>query len=407
MRIRQVLVPPRYSRFMTEARTRLRPKSAFHNDARIREMAATNLAEEGIEGLTLGKVARDLGMSHTAMTHRYEHLDDLLCDLWEHFAVPQIDRTLAWISDEVAHFGDSDTVSKVAINKALFRETTEKLVMLELLVLAPNRSKLREVVQRTFDGCLGESIRNEPVVATQVVFLFALVVGIQAELRTASANQLQLIAVLSEVINAMASPGEVIALPKVDASHMRRYDFNTGDVRIDRILTSCLENVGRRGLVDATMSSIARDAGVSLGLIYSVYNSKVDLFFEATAIQSELGYKANLDFVMSLNKKFGTGIANAILIREWLSPNLSQFRAALLEEVRITWHNLDLRRRIQKVRQNLVKDERVNGSRRTLSPFEQAVQMVTLGLPIGIYIMGEALPATANLPFSTVTIPVF
>lgn len=391
----------------TEQRTRRRPRSAFENDERIREVAARILAEAGLEGLTLGGVARDLGMSHTAMSNRYEQLDDLLCDLWLHVASPQIDRTLAWISHEVARIGDPNNTSKAALSRDLFRETTEKMVMLELLMLAPTREKLREAVRGTFDGCLGEAIRSEPLVATQTIFLFALVVGVQAELRVASARHEHLIAVLSEVINAMASPGEVVALPKVDASHMRRYDFDTGDDRVDRILASCLDNVGRLGLVDATMDTIARDAGASKGLIYSMFKSKADLFFEATAIQSQLGYKANLDFVMSLNEKFGTGVGNAVLIREWLSPDLGRFRASLLEETRIMWHNLDLRRRIQKVKKKLVSDERVTGTGRTMSPFDEAVRTVTLAMPIGVYIVGEVLPAAVGLPFSIVTLPVF
>ena len=250
-------------------------------------------------------------------------------------------------------------------------------------------------------------VRGDPVVAAQTLFLFALVVGVQAELRASAANQVQLVAVLSGVIDAMATPGEATRLPGVDASHMRRHDFDTGDERVDRIFASCLDNVGRVGLVDATVQMIARDAGVSVGLIYSMFDSKTDLFFEATAVQSRLGYRANLDFVLSLNEKYGTGIGNAILIREWLSPDLARFRASLLEETRITWHDPDLRRRIQQVRRSLVADERVAGGKRTMSPFEQAVQTVTLALPIGIYIVGEVIPGAAVLPFSAVTLPVF
>ena len=123
-----------------------------------------------------------------------------------------------------------------------------------------------------------------------------------------------------------------------------------------------------------TTKAIARVAGVSEGLIFSMFDSKTDVFFEATALQSKLGYQANLDFVMSLNEKHGTGIGNAILIREWLSPRLSKFRAALLEEIRITWHNVDLWRRIQNVKQELVSDVRLAGKKASLTPLERAVQ---------------------------------
>jgi AcrR family transcriptional regulator len=387
--------------------TRARPSNAFENDARIREQAAFQLANDGLEGLTLGNVARNLGMSHTAMTKRYDDLDDLLCDLWMHVAVAQLDAIVGWVNSQVAHINEPNNSSKIDVNKALFRKTKEKLVLLELLALSPTRSKLRVAVQNTFNERLGELIQGDQPVATQTAFLFAVVIGVHAELRTASASQEQIILVLTEVLQAMAKPAEVADLPKVDASHMRRYDFNTGDARRDRILKSCLENVGQRGLVDTTTKAIARDANVSEGLIFSMFGSKTDIFFEATSLQSELGFKANLDFVMSLNEKYGTGIANAILIREWLSPDLQDFRASLLEETRITWHDVDLWRRIYKVKQDLVSDDRVASTKPTMSPFEQAVQTITLAVPIGIYILGEVLPTAVNLPFSVVTVPVF
>jgi hypothetical protein len=68
---------------------------------------------------------------------------------------------------------------------------------------------------------------------------------------------------------------------------------------------------------------------------------------------------------------------------------------------------VDLWRRIYKVKQDLVGDDRLAGKTSPLSPFEQAVQMVTLAMPIGIYMVGEAFPAASELPFSIVTLPVF
>ncbi|KGA12896.1 MAG: hypothetical protein GM46_0175 [actinobacterium acAcidi] len=387
--------------------SRARPSNAFENDARIRDMATTQLAQDGLEGLTLGNVARNLGMSHTAMTKRYDDLDDLLCDLWVHVGQPQIDRILTWVFAEVERLSDPTSVSQSSVEPTIFRKTKEKSVMLELLVLAPTRPKLRTCVRDAFEERLGDTLRTDPVAAVKVVFLFAVVLGVQAELRTTQAHQELLVAVLSEVITAMAEPGEVVELPKVDASHMGRYAFDTGDERRDRILLSCLENVSSHGLVGTTTKAIARVAGVSEGLIFSMFDSKTDVFFEATALQSKLGYQANLDFVMSLNEKHGTGVGNAILIREWLSPRLSKFRAALLEEIRLTWHDVDLWRRIQNVKQELVSDVRLAGKKASLTPLERAVQVVTLAVPIGIYIVGEVLPEAVGLPFSVVTLPVF
>lgn len=392
---------------MVKHHTRARPISAYENDSRIRDMAATILAEDGLGELSLGRVARELGVSHSVMTKRYDELDDLLCDLWVHVGLPQIDRLLEWIFDQVRWIGDRDPASASAIEPAIFRRTHEKMIMLELLALAPTRPKLRTIVREAFGERLGGTLRDDPVVAVQVVFLLALVVGVQAELRTTSANQELLATVLSQVVTAMSEPGEAVALPEVDASHMARYDFDTGDERKDRILASCLENVSRRGLTGTTTKAIARDAGVSEGLLFSMFESKTDVFFEATALQSRLGYKANLDFGMAMTERYGPGIGNAILIREWLSPVLDRYRAAVLEEIRITWHDADLWRRISNVRQELLGDSRLTGTKTSPTPIEKAAQVVALALPIGIYVVGEVLPGAAGLPFSVVTLPVF
>ena len=303
--------------------SRARPSNAFENDARIRDMATTQLAQDGLEGLTLGNVARNLGMSHTAMTKRYDDLDDLLCDLWVNVGQPQIDRILTWVFAEVERLSDPTSVSESAVEPTIFRKTKEKSVMLELLVLAPTRPKLRTCVRDAFEERLGDTLRTDPVAAVKVVFLFAVVLGVQAELRTTQANQELLVAVLSEVITAMAQPGEVVELPNVDASHMGRYAFDTGDERRDRILLSCLENVSGHGLVATTTKAIARDAGVSEGLIFSMFDSKTDIFFEAAALQSKLGYQANLDFVMSMPT------------RRWSTFQLVSFRYARIQEPRL------------------------------------------------------------------------
>ena len=77
-------------------------------------MAVMQLAQDGLEGLTLGNVARNLGMSHTAMTKRYDDLDDLLCDLWVQVGQPQIDRILTWVFAEVERLSDPTSVSDSA-----------------------------------------------------------------------------------------------------------------------------------------------------------------------------------------------------------------------------------------------------------------------------------------------------
>lgn len=370
-------------------------------------MSLELLAERGLENFSLWLVARSLGMSHTAMTQRYEHLDDLLCDLWSTVGATQVEYMMRWVNSQLHDNTDLAVAPAPTDKKLVFAKSKENYATLELLVLSCTRAQLREVVRKTFGSQLDAIAQNDPVAAAQTIFLLALVIGVLAEQRSSKTNSQEVAKVISEVVAAVSAPAKEAVLEKVDASHMGHYAFNSGDERKDRVLASCLENVGRYGYAATTTKMIARDSGVSEGAIFSMFTSKADIFFEATTLQSQMGYKANLNFIVKLNEKHGSGIGNAILIREWLSPNLSQFRSALLEETRLVWHNHDLRKRINKVKKELLADGSVPNWTEKKSPADQAAYTVALALPIGFYVIAEVFPAAEGLPFSTITQSVF
>ena len=390
-----------------KAERQVRPKRLLANDERIRSKAVELLAERGFDDFSLWLVARSLGMSHTAMTHRYEDIDDLLCDLWKTVGTTQVESMVSWANDQLSASADNFEPSPAAKKKSIFMRSKDNYATLELLLLSSTRPRLRNVIQDSFTSQLNSLLKNDSVAAAQTVFLLAIVIGILAEQRSSKTNTQALSKAISKVVAAVSAPAQIAVIDEVDASHMHNHFLNTGDERRDRVLTSCLENVGRHGYTATTTKMIARESDVSEGAIFTMFKSKADIFFEATTLRSRLGFKANLDFIVRLNEKYGAGIGNAILLREWMSPSLSQYRATLLEETRLVWHDIDLRKRIRKNKQELLDDPSVPNWNEKRSPDEDAMNFISLALPIGFYVIAEVFPPAAGLPFSAVTQSVF
>lgn len=385
--------------------TRRRPTSAIANDERIRESAIAHLADRGVTGFTLSAIARAADLSHTAMTQRFADTDDLLCDVWTSSVGNELSAVMEWAAAHVDGHEDSDLTGVTL--KRLLQQTKESCAFTELLIASMTIPKLGDVVAQTFRNHLAQITADDQLRAAQLTFLVATIVGILCEQRATRITGNFVVEIVTNITECVARSSKIVDLPQVDATHLKRYDFDTGDARRDRILESCLACVGRHGFEGTTTKMIARDAGVSEGLIFSLFPSKVDVFFEATMIQTRLGIRKNLDFVTKLIDKYGRGVANAILIREWCAPHLRGQRVALLEQTRMTWHDAQLRRRIEKSKQSLMASEDIPMPNHTTDAEGKAVHFVQMAIPTGLYVLVEAFPPAAGLPFSAVTTEVF
>lgn len=385
--------------------TRRRPVTAFANDELIRDTAVSLLARHGIAGISLAAVARAADLSHTALTARFGGRDELLCDVWEHVAHNHLDQIVAWANEQVGT--RTPLVRDMKSIKSLLQQTDTISAFSELLIVSMTTPTLRTVVRASFEHHLRDMLDSDQTLATQITFLVGTILGIVCEQRATKINQSYVADVIRAIAEDAARPQSPVNLPNVDAPHLKRYNFDTGDERRDRILESCITNIGKHGFDDTTTKMIARDAGVSEGLVFSMYPAKVDIFFDASMIQVHLGIRRNLEFAIELIDKHGSGIANAILIREWLAPHLSAQRVALLELTRMTWHDTQLRRRIDRTKQDLMKSENVPMPAKNLGLEDKAVQFVQLAIPTGLYVLVEALPDVATLPYSMVTQEVF
>ncbi len=386
---------------------RRRPRTALANDVLIRQSAISLLAHGGIAGFTLSAVARTAELSHTATSQRFADRDDLLCDVWENVLCAHLDVIISWAETQLDKPAAPADLESPA-TKSLLLQSDETLAFVELLSLAVTTPKLRRAVRESFDTHVRAVSTDNLVRATQLSFLIAMMIGAMCELRTTKANLSVLAKLIEEVVGEVSEPTDDVALPNEDASYLDVIEFDSGDVKRDAILASCLDNVAQHGFENTTTRMIVQQAGVSEGLLFSMFGSKLDVFIEASMLHTRRGFQKNLDFVVEVTAKYGIGIANALLMREMMHPSRSKQRAIAVEQIRMTWHDAALRRRIDKNKKDLFDSAHFPRPALPVSTAEErATQLIELAIPTGLYLLAELFPRVANLPFVIVTQNVF
>jgi AcrR family transcriptional regulator len=104
-------------------------------------------------------------------------------------------------------------------------------------------------------------------------------------------------------------------MPKVSLEHEQ--------MRRQQILDAALACFSRRGYHSTSMEDIAREAGLSIGALYTYFSSKEDLFFALADVRFQ-------DNMARLRELFGSAGSS---VSERLERGLNYFFAALDEEI--------------------------------------------------------------------------
>ena len=120
---------------------------------------------------------------------------------------------------------------------------------------------------------------------------------------------------------------------------------------------------------------------------------------DAAERQLGLAFRANETWMAAIEKDHGRGIAEAALIRETQDPARGELRAVALEQLRLSWHNADLRARMARQFDEYVVDMQV--PKPHFDPGE-----VQLGYAVGAGVMVLPLmcPGAWTLPYDVVTV---
>ena len=118
----------------------------------------------------------------------------------------------------------------------------------------------------------------------------------------------------------LPGPAAPTDLPGDLARYLEQWPFHSGDPRLDRALEFIAKTVGQVGYHRATIALICKVAAVTPGFVYSRYANKRELFLAANEVLLNYGFGELATFTEQLARRYGSGIAEAVVWREFQRP---------------------------------------------------------------------------------------
>ncbi|MFM8894639.1 MAG: TetR/AcrR family transcriptional regulator, partial [Actinomycetales bacterium] len=200
---------------------------------------------------------------------------------------------------------------------------------------------------------------------------------------------------------ALAAPVSASELPADRSTHLDQWPFDTGDPRMDQALGAMAQAVGEVGYHRATISRICRTAKISAGYLYTRYQNKLAFFLAANDILLAHGLQAKAAFAEELAARYGPGIAEAVVWREFQRPEYAFKRALTLEANRLARFDPQMRQVHDEREQALVEQLPVGAERAGAL----AYLYTEMAMAFGVYVVPNLARQAWSLPFDTVTVP--
>lgn len=280
----------------------------------------------------------------------------------------------------------------------------------ELLISSQFDSALAQAVEehcsvRVKEWCTPHRKSPTAQVAAQRAYLICVMLGYVLVHQRPGAEQLDLRPQTSEIFDVLLAPSEPTRLPSDRAEYLdERVPFDTGDAALDALLQATLTEIAARGFDRTTTLDIARAAGCSEGLIFGRYDSKLELFLDASRRQQALALRLYNDFQASARAAHGMGIADALAIREVQRPEIRLQRATYLEQIRLSWHDEGLRVALEAEFEQFADDAVESDPTWTPAVSDEALHF-SLALGQGLALLPVLDPAVWKLPYDVLTIP--
>ena len=256
-----------------------RTARALANDRLIREAGVAEVLRVGVDQLSLRDVGQHAGFTHGATYARYEDVDELIVDLWA-----------------------SVLCERAALIFGLCRRAAEQ----------PGPAATRAIIDFVRDASANDvaafhvllTSRRIPAVFEEVEpFILNVLRGDEAadpSTRTAHTRALSVFALLTALILANHHFGpeanDVVVLERLlndafaadpsgdlielEEPNVQFVPLPTEDLK-SQLAYATFMVIGKSGYTHTTISRIARRAGCSPGLVYKLYESKVDLVVNA------------------------------------------------------------------------------------------------------------------------------
>ena len=383
---------------------RARRSEATRNDSAIQDAAIAQIASAGWDELAMASVGAPAGLSYGAVYARFPDKIALGRSLWRSTLGPELSGLYdLWVT--AVRSGDSGLFKEAWQTATCPSDALRASV--ELVMAARFDHDLVEVwtsteghLARWCSPARGVSRAQCAVNATAAFMMFGL---IQASQRpwVVSIDQAR---ERDRFFAAMTSPAVPRALPRVRPAYLSTTVFDSGDPRIDAALQATTDLVGRVGYAQATIAQICRQAGITPGLLYKRYPSKLDLYLDATDQLLANAFGEGQAWLRDVRSNYGDAVGEAVAWREHMRPQLAVQRAVVLETERLAAH-LPAITAVLRARENALLKAALRGSRGAARKQLVGWFHSEIALGIGVVLTGNLLPEAWRLPYDAVTTP--
>lgn len=317
-------------------------------DLKVAESAARAVRTVGVDQMALTRVAADAGFSSGVIYARCDDRSELVVLAWEKSFWPMLSEILVPLVDAVLT-NDSSQVSRIS---ALFEAASSREVVpdlgsaMEIIVASRRDEVIAEVVQRDILGLLDDrgvgpstdgANRQAVVSALATLFGAALLNSVYDQGAVNPINPAALLELFTRAVRTASKPTQPTRTQPAPAPYT--FPSTRDDIR-DALISASEYVIARSGVHRATVSRIARRAGVSVGAIYGLYENKDALVSDCLEVLfppqlANDGKQWSQVFTAKDQRAQVTEI-----LSQYMSPSYNQWRRFRLESLIAARHSL-------------------------------------------------------------------
>jgi len=383
-------------------------------DLKVAESAARAVRTVGVDQMALTRVAADAGFSSGVIYARCDDRSELVVLAWEKTFWPMLSEILVPLVDAVL----TNDASQVARISSLFEASSSLDAVpdlgsaMEIIVASRRDEVIAEVVQRDILGLLDDrgvgpstdgANRQAVVAALSTLFGAALLNSVYDQGVVNPIHPAALLELFTRAVRTASKPTK----PSGTQPAPTPYTFpSTRDDIRDALISASEYVIARSGVHRATVSRIARRAGVSVGAIYGLYENKDALVADCLEVLfppqlANDGKKWSQVFTAKDQRTMVTEI-----LSQYMSPSYAQWRRFRLESLIAARHSYTIASQLGIYATN-TQEILLRASQQ--APANAAIRPET-GLSarasvIGLSIVEIVDPTICNLDFRWVPVP--
>lgn len=254
-------------------------------DAKVAHSAARAVRTVGVDQMALTRVAADAGFSSGAIYARCDDRSELVVMAWEKSFWPMLSAILEPLIESVLSNDDSHVAEVCRLFESASGPDTVPDIgsAMEIIVASRRDEVIGEVIQRDITALLDDrgvgpatdgANRQAVVSALSTLFGAALLNSVYATTEASAINPQALLELFTRAVRTASKPAKSPGTLQAPQPYV--FPSTRDEIR-DALISASEYVIARSGVHRATVSRIARRAGVSVGAIYGLYENKDSL----------------------------------------------------------------------------------------------------------------------------------